>query len=437
MASQRYLFLQGPISPFFARLADRLEALGHSTRRINLCFGDRLLWRRPGAINYRGSLDDWPAFIADYLEREGITEIVLLGEQRAYHRIAIEAAKARGIGVIATDYGYLRPDWITLERDGMSGASRFPRDPQAIRDLAAASPPISLERTFDDSFWAMVVRDMVYHLSASFLFWTHPGYRTHHMHHPLATYIGSGLRMLLGRLYRHRRAARRIDALRHGDRPYFLFPLQMATDFQIRAYSPYDGLQEPIETVLASFAANADPEAHLVVKIHPLDPGLVNWRKVVLRTAQACGIADRVHYVDGGQLDLLLDRAQGVVTINSTVGLTALRMHVPVKPLGTAVYDVPGLTHQAPLDGFWTAPQPVDRRLLSDYVRALAACVQLRGVFYSDPGLRNAVDEAVYRLHRGLLNQPVAPERIPTIERLEPAADAQTGPHHPVHAPGE
>ena len=50
--------------------------------------------------------------------------------------MAIEAAKARGVAVIVTDYGYLRPDWITLERDGMGGNSLFPRDPAEIRRLA-------------------------------------------------------------------------------------------------------------------------------------------------------------------------------------------------------------------------------------------------------------------------------------------------------------
>ena len=57
---------------------------------------------------------------------------MLLGEQRPYHRAAIAAAQARGIAVTVTDFGYLRPDWIMLERDGMGAESRFPRDPAAI-----------------------------------------------------------------------------------------------------------------------------------------------------------------------------------------------------------------------------------------------------------------------------------------------------------------
>ena len=51
---RRFLFLQGPISPFFAELAAGLRALGHRTRRINLCLGDRLFWQGGEATDYRG-----------------------------------------------------------------------------------------------------------------------------------------------------------------------------------------------------------------------------------------------------------------------------------------------------------------------------------------------------------------------------------------------
>jgi capsular polysaccharide export protein len=42
--------------------------------------------------------------------------------------------------VICTELGYLRPDWLTVEYDGMSTYSRFPRDPSAIRELARQFP---------------------------------------------------------------------------------------------------------------------------------------------------------------------------------------------------------------------------------------------------------------------------------------------------------
>ena len=88
--SQRvFLFLQGPISPFFRQIADGLENKGHKVLRINLCFGDWLFWQRKGASNYRGHLSNWPNYINLYLEKEKVTDIVLIGEQREYHKLAI------------------------------------------------------------------------------------------------------------------------------------------------------------------------------------------------------------------------------------------------------------------------------------------------------------------------------------------------------------
>ena len=83
----------------------------------------------PPAVDFTGRPAAWPAYVAAFLDRHRITDIVLLGEQRDCHQAAIEAAHRRGIAVTVTDFGYFRPDWITLERDAMGGASRFPRDP--------------------------------------------------------------------------------------------------------------------------------------------------------------------------------------------------------------------------------------------------------------------------------------------------------------------
>ena len=135
------LFLQGPISNFFDRLGRALIARGHSVHRINLHLGDQLFWRLP-AVNFRGHFDEWRGFVGAFLDRHAVTELVVHGDRRPHHLIAAEEARARGIAVIATDLGYLRPDWITVEYDGMSSYSRFPRDPAAIRELAERLPPI-------------------------------------------------------------------------------------------------------------------------------------------------------------------------------------------------------------------------------------------------------------------------------------------------------
>ncbi len=143
---QCFLFLQGPISPFFADLARLLETQGHRVLRVNLNFGDWLFWRGP-AINYRGSTQRWPGTITELLKREAVTDLLLLGEQRPHHRAAIAAAHNLGIRITVFDYGYLRPDWITCEPEGMGALSRFPRDMDTVRTLACGMPPQRYEST--------------------------------------------------------------------------------------------------------------------------------------------------------------------------------------------------------------------------------------------------------------------------------------------------
>ncbi len=421
-----FLFLQGPISPFFARLAAALEARGHRALRVNLCFGDWLFWRRPEARSFRGRVETWPAWIANLCDVERVTDLILLGEQRPYHKEAISAAKARGIRVVVTDFGYLRPGWLTFELDGMSGASRFPRDPAAIRRLARQAA----EPVFGDhggsSFAVMATWDVIYNVLTSVLRPLYPHYRSHHIQHPVLTDTGIGVQIWLRRLWRNRRSDRALAAAIAAGQRYYLLPLQIEKDYQIRAYSDYDGLATPIREVIGSFARSAPAETLLFVKLHPFDPGLQDWRRVVRIAAEQAGVGARIRYVHGGSIEAMIAGADGIVTVNSSAGLQALRAGRPVKVLGQAIYDVPGLTFQGPLDRFWTDASAPDPAFLDDFVRALAATVQIRGDFYARPGLDVAVAEAVERLDRDLVNVPWPRADIPALPETVPLR-AQAG----------
>lgn len=403
LTQRSFLFLQGPISPFFTLVANELEKRGHGVHAIHFNIGDRWLWRRAGGVSFRKKIDAWQRFIGDFLDQHRITDVVLLGEQREYHRIAIEAAKTRGCRVTVTDFGYLRPDWITLEQDGMSGCSVFPRDPEAIRALARQAPPFKKHRVYEDNFWKMARWEMLYYLGNYFFWWTYPHYVNHKLENPILEYVGTGLR-LFGARFKGAGLENLLGKLSKGGKPYFLFPLQMAHDFQLRAYSPFADQDEAIELVISSFAKHAPKEALLLIKVHPWDNGLRRWQPRIRRCAKAHGVADRIQYVDGGSLDRMVRRAQGMVIINSTSGLQAVRSGCPLITLGQAIFNVPGLTWQGGLDSFWTDAKPPDSLFVEDYLRAMAGTIQIRGVFYAQPGLDAAVRQAVERLHTARIN---------------------------------
>ncbi|PTW60956.1 capsular polysaccharide export protein [Breoghania corrubedonensis] len=401
--SRTFLFLQGPLSPLFSHIGDRLAEAGHRVLRVNLCVGDRLHWRRDGARDYRGSVAAWPSFIDTFMEREGVTDLILHGDRRIYHRMAADAARARGIGVIATELGYLRPDWMTIERDGTSTGSHFPDDPDTISRIADEVGAIDFTPRFRTSFWRVAAPDVAYNLANVAFWFLYPHYRRHTIYNPVIEYVAAGWR--LARKERRDRPARALaEQLHKGRVPWFVLPMQLEGDFQLRDHSPFGGMEPALETVFRSFAAHAPNDCRLVVKAHPLDAGLERWHAVVPRLARDTGIADRVDHADGGGLDDLLAGSSGMVTVNSSAGLEALRAGVPVKALCPAIFDVPGMTDFQPLDAFWRTPTPPDPALVQAFVTALAGTVQARGTIHSREGLDAAVATMSARILEDRLN---------------------------------
>lgn len=422
---RRFLFLQGPISPFFAELGARLQQAGHRVLRVNLNAGDLLFWHAfaSGAgqvINYRGRLASWPAWVEARMRGEQITDLILLGEQRPYQKAAIQAARQLGIAVTVTDFGYLRPDWIVLEPDGMNGDSRLPRAPAAIRALAAQAPEPDLARRFADDFSLQARWDVLYHLLALAGRPFFPFYRSYHIHHPLLTYLGTGWR-LLRRPARTRQAEAVISRLHQANTRYWLLPMQMEVDFSIRAYSPFPDMLTPLRVIIQSFAVHAARDEMLVVKLHPLDPGLRDWSRLVRAIAAAHHAAGRVIFIDGGELDTLLQRTRGLVTVNSTAGIWAIRAGVPVKILGQAVYGIEGLVHPGDLASFWRDPARPDSALANDFLRAIAGFLHIRGVYYHPLGRAHAIAAAADWLASGGHAALSARLRAAALAEHEPA----------------
>ncbi|UTV36938.1 capsule biosynthesis protein [Ensifer adhaerens] len=416
-----FLFLQGPSSPIFRKIADRLEALGHRCLRVNLNVGDQIFWRRKGGFNYRGTAAAWPGYLETFIASHGVTDMLLLGEERPYHQAATAVAHRAGVSVAIIEMGYLRPDWLTLERNGMSSNSHFPNDAGQILSAASNLPEPDWRKRYSQTFLADASYDLLYNLPNVFFWFLFPHYRRHAIFHPLAEYAG-WVRRLLSEKRRSAEAVATVAKLLSGDAPYFVYPLQLETDFQLRAHSPFHSQKDAIADVLTSFGAFAAPNARLVFKVHPLDNDLVPWRSFIEQRAAALGLRGRVFYLDGGNLDTLGEASAGMVTVNSTAGLHALKQGRPVKVLGTAVFDIAGLTDQQPLDGFWQAPQAPEPELSVAMFRLLAASIQVRGNLYSRAGTDAGAEAIARRLNESSLNEPGA--FIDPAPRQKPAKRA-------------
>ena len=420
-----FLFLQGPIGPFFSRLAQRLAADGHAVHRINFHGGDRLFWRLAGAVDFRGGAAEWPAFLCELLGRRCITDLVLFGDCRPMHRVALAAAAERKLPAHVFEEGYLRPNWITLERGGVNGNSLLPHDPQYYRESVRSAPRRG-ETPVASSFVRRAFEDVLYHTAMAVTRHYYRGYRTHRPWHPYVDYAHAAGRFLHRPLVKRRTVAR-CERLAARPQHYFVFPLQLDADTQIRHHSVFRRMQPAIEHVIASFARHAPGDALLSVTEHPLETGVAGLKLIVDRCAADFGVHSRVVYFEGGTPDRLLRGSRGVITVNSTIGLRALSWGLPVTTLGQAVYALPGLTFQGTVDEFWRHAAPPDPILFAAFRRVLVVRTQINGGFYSASGISMAVREAASRLQQEpALGQSVReqPARLDPDLLLPPTAAA-------------
>ncbi|WP_084455930.1 capsule biosynthesis protein [Novosphingobium rosa] len=394
---RRVLLLQGLMGPLFRSLGRGLMRDGHTVYKINFNGGDRAFWRLPNGIDYRGSMEEWPEALAAILREKSITDVVLFGDCRAHHLVAREVCQAMDIPMHVFEEGYIRPDWVTLELGGVNGHSTLPRDPVWYRETAAQLPPVPPHAQVPSSFRRRATEGLVYNVADVFTRWHYPHWNNHRPWSPLVEGMGWMRKLSQGKEKRAR-AAELIARLETSDQPYFIFPLQLDSDAQIRLHSPFSGIAEAMKLVLESFAAHAPANTRLVVKEHPLDNGVRDWRQQMFDLAEMLGIRDRVDYMDWGDIVPVTKRSQGMVTINSTSGTLALAMGVPVVALGHAVYDIPEITYQAGIDAFWQNPLAPDEETFAAFRRVLIERCLIPGGFFSEEALEKVVRHAVARL---------------------------------------
>ena len=396
MVGRRFLFLQGPPGPFFRRLGEEMAREGIPVHRINLNGGDRRDWPE-GAVDFRGRFSEWPVFLDTFLRENGITDVLLFGDCRPYHLTAHGIAAARNVRTHVLEEGYIRPDWMTLEPEGVNARSRLSRDRNWFIEEARRLPPepelppitASFKRRARDSYW------YYHHVLTGCL--AYPHFRSHRTTPILKEGFG-----WLWKFVRARRAAEAAAQVlrRLEQKPLFLLPLQLSGDYQIRAHSPFPDMQSAASYAIRSFAANAPADVHLLLKAHPLDCSFYDWRRFVRRHARALGMEGRLHFVDGGDLEAMVRGARGLVCVNSTSATLALANDVPVCTLGRAIYDLKGLTHQGHLDGFWRDPTPPQAGLYAAFRRVLVDRCLVRGGLASESAVTVLIESMIERLAR-------------------------------------
>ncbi|PIR34243.1 MAG: capsular biosynthesis protein [Alphaproteobacteria bacterium CG11_big_fil_rev_8_21_14_0_20_44_7] len=391
---RNFLFLQGPMGNFFTKLAEGLKSEGCKVMRINFNGGDRFYWNDADSIDFKLTQDKWPAYIADVARLRKVTDLVVYGDCRPLHKDAIAALKPLGVRVHVFEEGYIRPHWITLERDGVNAYSLLSRDPVFYMKKNAKKLPEA--KVFGHNMYYMTFNTIMYFYAAlPTLNSEFKNYRHHFDHTPTETMI-AWIPRLATVFYRKIKA--KFQQRRIVKTDYFLVPLQLGRDWQIREHSDFSDIHDFIEFVVRSFAKNAAKNQRLLFKNHPLDNGLLEVQKSVEKFAMKYDIAKRVEFIDGGHLPSLLDNCKGVITVNSTAGLSAIHHAAPTIALGDAIYNIEGLVNKCGLDEFWKKAKKPSRTLYEKFRNYISYKTQINGSFYNPKGVALAVENALDRI---------------------------------------
>jgi capsular polysaccharide export protein len=378
---KRILLLQGPHGPFFKRVASALLAVGAcAVEKINFNGGD-LFYYPNSAVAYRGDADAWPNFLNDFIEQNKIDCIFVFGDCRPMHVQARKVALEKSVQYWVFEEGYVRPHFITFEQHGVNGNSFLPTE----RDQYDAwlPKPLADEVPVPASFAQAAKCAVLYFICAS-LAW--PWFWRYKHHRKLTMLEGPyWWRGYARRLYYRWKEKSFLDDLNPASQgKYFLAVLQVATDAQVAVHSPFGSIEEFVVDTVRSFALHASLDAVLLVKHHPLDRGYTDYTKIIADLTDQYKLGGRLRYIHDQHLPTLLSFAEGVITINSTVGLQALFHGTPVITMGDAVYDMDGLTCQAGLDNFWRQPQAhrPDSELHAKFRNYVIFHTQINGNFY-------------------------------------------------------
>lgn len=380
-----FLLLQGPHGPFFDRLGDLLRASGATVWRAGFNAGDAFFWSDSAHfIAHTGTSAEWPAHLDRIIREKHVTDLVLYGDVRPVHAAAGLAAERLGLVLHVFEEGYLRPFWITYERGGSNGHSRLMR--MSLDEMRCAiqyrrgeirRPPATWGDMRQHKFYGALYHFMVLVANRRF-----SGYRSHR---DIGVWQEFRLNLRRFILTPWHILARMSEArtVRRGGFPYVLVLMQLEHDASFRAHSDFSRMSEFTDLVLTEFAASAPRHHRIVFKAHPLEDGRGGIRPAISAKARELGIEHRVHYVRGGKLARLLAEARAAVTVNSTSAQQALWRGLPVRSMGRAVYDKPGLVSHQELAEFFRAPDRPDHRAYAIYRDYLLESSQIPGGFYA------------------------------------------------------
>ena len=375
------LFLVGPIGTFFARLSNFLEENDVKTFKISFPLYE-YGFKKSRLIKYSKDIRFFKEFLKEIIVEKNIKHIFMYGNVLIPHKQALDLVKqlnkeSKKIKTHIFELGYLRPNFVTLEREGINYDSGFikNRDFYLKQDTYKVFPVAKKHAHFRvRKIWKTI----------SFINHCFKNYRIVEYEHklqPRPIYIWFQIKGFFLKFF-FLLTEYKLKKKCFSKQKFYLVILQVSSDSQLTEGSNLKDNNKFIYKVIKDFA-ESKVDYNLVFKHHPRDRGYINYSNQIEKISKEFGVYNKVFYIHDYFLSRLFQKlnCKGTVLINSTVGFQSLYHSVPVKSLGISPFNIEGLSDQRSLVSFFKNPLPVDRFLFNKFYKYILENSQINGNF--------------------------------------------------------
>lgn len=386
------------MGPFFRDLTTAALKKGYDIDRYAFHPADRIWANRP-IKDFYGSREDWKAELHQILSEKTYDAVIAFGSSRPPHVIAREICAMRSIPFLSLEEGYIRPGFITAEWGGNNADSPLARDisPHPAPDKVLA------QRDFK-GFRAMVRYAALYYTVRGIFASCVERKLFHREIHLGSEAWGWGRNFWKSVWHSTQDTEKCRDLIENCRYRYFLVPLQVPTDANLQGAACGWTIRRLVDATIASFARAAPPDVRLVFKIHPMARGHGRMSREIRSVAAGNGVGARVDVLETGQLGGLAKFCAGMITINSTSGLSAISHGRPLLAVGKSIYAHPDLATCAEgspdFDTFWSGGMTAPKALRKSFLSQIAREALLPGDFYDLRGRRIASRAVVDKIAR-------------------------------------
>ena len=375
------LFLMGPIGTFFARLSNYLEENNVRTYKILFPLHE-YGFNQSRIIKYDQNINYFKKFLSKTLINYEIKHIFMYGNVLIPHKQALDLVQelkieGNNINTHIFELGYLRPNFVTLENEGINYNSSLikSREFYLKQDSFSDLPiPKKHARFRIRKIWKTI----------SFINHSFKNYKIVEKDHklqPKPIYIWYQIKGFILKYFFFFTEYKLKNYFLGKN--YFLVILQVSTDSQLTEGSDFKDNKKFIYKVIKDFAEANPNGVNLVFKHHPRDRGYTNYFNQIKKISNEFDVLNKVFYFHDYFLSKLFQNpnCKGTVLINSTVGYQSLYHSVPVKSLGITPYNIEGLSGQQDLTSFFRNPSIVDRLLFKKFYKHVMENSQINGNF--------------------------------------------------------